>query len=108
MRTLLGSYGGEVRSRSTAADALEEVRAWRPDVLVTDVAMPEQDGYWLIAQVRALGPEEGGRTPAVALTALGGTEDRARSLLAGFGQHLCKPVSPRELAAAVASLAGRV
>jgi CheY-like chemotaxis protein len=58
--------------------------------------------------VRALGPDEGGRTPAVALTALSGSDDRARSLLAGFQQHLRKPVSLGELAAAVANLAGRI
>jgi CheY-like chemotaxis protein len=108
MRALLGRFDGEVRCQPSAESALEEVRAWRPDVIVSDIAMPDHDGYWFIAQVRALAPDEGGRTPAVALTALAGAEDRARSLLAGFQQHLRKPVSPSELAAAVASLAGRL
>ena len=77
----------------------------RPDVIVSDVGMPEADGYDLIRQVRARhSPKE---IPAIALTAFARPEDRKRALLAGFQSHVAKPVDPAELVAAVASLAGR-
>ncbi len=76
-------------------------------VLVFDIGMPGEDGYWLIRRVRALPAERGGGTPAVALTAYARTEDRVRALTAGYQVHLAKPVEPAELIAAVASLAGR-
>jgi len=76
-------------------------------VLVSDIEMPGQDGYSLIRKVRALGPEQGGKTPAVALTAFGRPGDRIRSLRAGFNLHLTKPVDPAELIASVASMIGR-
>jgi CheY-like chemotaxis protein len=69
--------------------------------------MPGQDGYSLIRKLRALGPEQGGKTPAVALTAFGRPEDRIRSLRAGFNIHVSKPVDPAELVAIVASMLGR-
>jgi signal transduction histidine kinase/ActR/RegA family two-component response regulator len=105
-QAILAGAGAEVRTCVTAADALEVLRAWRPDVLVSDVEMPGEDGYALIRKVRALAPEEGGRTPAVALTAYGRTQDRMRSLAAGYTMHVPKPVDPGELTAIVASLAG--
>ena len=70
--------------------------------------MPEEDGYALIRQVRALPAEEGGNTPAVALTAYARSEDRLKVILAGFQMHMAKPVEAAELLALVASLAGRV
>ena len=70
--------------------------------------MPGEDGFSLIARVKALPAEEGGRTPVVALTAYASEEDRLRALSAGFAEHLPKPVEPAELVAAVAQLAGRV
>jgi CheY-like chemotaxis protein/anti-sigma regulatory factor (Ser/Thr protein kinase) len=90
----------------TSDDALREVQR-RPGVLVSDIEMPGQDGYSLIRKVRSLGPEQGGKTPAVALTAFGRPEDRIRSLRAGFNLHLTKPVDPAELIASVASMIGR-
>ena len=87
--------------------ALDIVRAWRPDVLVSDIEMPGEDGYWLIHRVRALDDAEGGHTPAVALTAYGRVQDRTRALTAGYNMHVPKPVDPGELAAIVASVAGR-
>jgi CheY-like chemotaxis protein len=80
------------------------VSAWRPDVIVSDIAMPEEDGYAFIRRVRSLPPEEGGRTPAVALTALARPKDRVCALAAGFQTHLPKPVDPSELVLAVANL----
>jgi signal transduction histidine kinase/ActR/RegA family two-component response regulator len=107
MRVLLGGYGADVRVASSAVEGLAQVIAWRPDVLVSDIAMPERDGFWLVEHVRMLAPEEGGDTPAVALTALADRDDRARALTAGFQRHLRKPVSLGEIGSAVAELAGR-
>ena len=74
-------------------------------MIVSDIEMPGDDGYALVRAVRALPPEQGGRTPALALTALNRTADRIRSLMAGFNMHVPKPVDPAELTAIVASLA---
>jgi len=81
---------------------------WRPAVLVTDIAMPGQDGYALLRRIRALSAEQGGRLPAVALTALGGARERKRALSAGFQGHLPKPVDRIELARVIASVADSV
>ena len=107
VQEVLNQAGGEVRGTVTADEALRVLEQWRPDVLVSDIEMPGQDGYTLIRKVRALTPERGGKTRAVALTAFGRPEDRIRSLMAGFDIHVSKPVDPGELTAIVASLAGR-
>jgi len=99
--------GGEVISCGTADEALQAFARSRPDVLLSDIEMPGQDGYSLIRKLRALGPEQGGKTPAAALTAFGRPEDRIRSLRAGFNIHVSKPVDPAELVAIVASMLGR-
>jgi signal transduction histidine kinase/ActR/RegA family two-component response regulator len=104
---VLVQAGGEVISCGTADDALQAFARSRPDVIVSDIEMPGQDGYSLIRKLRALGPEQGGKTPAVALTAFGRPEDRIRSLRAGFNIHVSKPVDPAELVAIVASMLGR-
>ena len=96
-----------VTTAASVAEAIAAVAAGRFDVIVSDVGMPEQDGFDLIRQVRALPADAGGRTPAVALTALARVEDRRRALLAGFQIHVPKPVDPAELLAVVASVAGR-
>jgi len=83
------------------------LRQWAPDVLVADIEMPEEDGYSLIRKVRALDAERGGRTPAVALSAYGRTQDRMRSLTAGYNMHVPKPVDPGELTTIIASVGGR-
>jgi CheY-like chemotaxis protein len=90
------------------SEALALLRELRPDVLVSDLGMPEEDGYSLIRKVRALLAEDGGRTPAVALTAYARVEDRLKVLRSGFQTHLPKPVEPAELVAVIANLAGRV
>jgi CheY-like chemotaxis protein len=104
---VLVQAGGEVISCGTADDALQAFARSRPDVIVSDIEMPGQDGYSLIRKLRALGPEQGGKTPAVALTAFGRPEDRIRSLRAGFNIHVSKPVDPAELVAIVASMLER-
>ena len=79
----------------------------RLDVLVSDVGMPGEDGYDLIRAIRSLPDDQGGNTPAAAVTALARADDRKRALLAGFHTHMAKPLEPAELVAVVASLAGR-
>jgi signal transduction histidine kinase/ActR/RegA family two-component response regulator len=101
---ILSRAGADVRTCVGAADALELLRRWRPDVLVSDIEMPGEDGYSLIRSVRALAAEEGGTTPAIALTAYGRALDRKRALAAGYRMHVPKPVDPGELTAIVASV----
>jgi signal transduction histidine kinase len=108
VRTILTGAGAEVRTVLSADGAFESLRRWRPDVLVCDVEMPVEDGYSLIRRVRALPVAEGGRTPAVALTAYGRPQDRLRSLAAGFSMHVPKPVDPAELTAILATVCRRV
>jgi CheY-like chemotaxis protein len=76
-------------------------------VLLSDIAMPGEDGYALIRQVRALAPDRGGRVPAAALTAYATLEDRRKALLAGYNEHIPKPVDPLRLIATVAELLGQ-
>ena len=108
VQRLLEDRGAVVQTAGRAADAVELIRSQRPDVLVSDIGMPEEDGYALIRQVRALPVEQGGTTPAIALTAYARSEDRLKVILAGFQMHMAKPVEAAELLALVASLAGRV
>jgi CheY-like chemotaxis protein len=88
----------------SAADALKAFENSLSDVLVSDLAMPEQNGYELIEQIRRRGPERGGNVPAIALTAYARVEDRIRALTAGFQMHVPKPIDPNELLAVVANL----
>jgi signal transduction histidine kinase len=104
-RRVLEDCGAHVVTAGSAAEALAAVSPNRvPSVIVSDIGMPEQDGYDLIKQVRLL-PGDAGRVPAIALTALARGEDRTRALLAGYQQHISKPVNPAELVAAIANLA---
>lgn len=102
---VLTASGAEVRTSNAAQDGLAILRAWRPDVLVSDIAMPNHDGYWLIERVRALPQEAGGATPAAALTAYVRLEERVRVLEAGFQIYIPKPVEPNELRKIVGQLA---
>ena len=97
------------RSLPPAVDdaAPEVLGQWRPDILLSDIGMSNGDGYELIRKVRKLNPDQGGKIPAVALTAYAREEDRIRALLAGFQMHVVKPVNPDELLAVMASLTGR-
>jgi CheY-like chemotaxis protein len=104
---ILTAAGAVVRSCARASEALEVLRDWRPDVLVSDLEMPGEDGLSLIRKVRALAAEAGGTTPALALTAYGRLKDGMRSLAAGYSMHISKPVDPAELTAIVASVARR-
>jgi signal transduction histidine kinase/ActR/RegA family two-component response regulator len=104
---ILAAAGATVRTCDSAPAALVIVQQWRPDVLVSDIEMPGEDGYTLIQKVRALDADRGGKTPAVALTAYGRMQDRILSLTAGYNMHVPKPVDPVELTTIIASLAGR-
>ncbi|HEX8153338.1 MAG TPA: ATP-binding protein, partial [Thermoanaerobaculia bacterium] len=97
MTTTLRSAGAEVRECSSAGEAFEAVAEWRPAVLVSDLAMPDEDGYSLIRRLRASGHD----VPAVAITAYVRSEDEARVRAAGFHRHVAKPFDPQELVAAV-------
>jgi PAS domain S-box-containing protein len=105
LATILGRAGAEVTAVSSADEALATLRRWRPDVLVSDIGMPGDDGYILIGKIRALRPDEGSQVPALALTAYARSEDRIRALEAGFHTHIAKPVDPLELTALIAGLA---
>jgi CheY-like chemotaxis protein len=102
---ILTAAGAVVRTCGAAREALAIVREWRPDVLISDIEMPGEGGYTFIRKVRALDAEQGGKTPAVALTAYGRTQDRMLSLAAGFNMHVPKPVDPGELTTIIASVA---
>jgi CheY-like chemotaxis protein len=102
---ILRQGGASVTAVGSAEEALAVLQLERPDVLLSDLAMPGRGGYWLIGQVRALPPERGGATPAAALTAYTGPEHRASVLRAGFQYHIEKPVGVRELVGVVAILA---
>jgi len=95
----------EVTDVASVAEALDAIKLVKYDVLVSDIGMPERDGYDLIRNIRQLAPEEGGRIPAVALTAYARFEDRIKALSAGFQMHIPKPVEPAELLTIVAGLA---
>ena len=101
--TLLEQSGARVTAVSSGAEALAALAESPPDVLVSDIEMPEESGYDLIRRLRNLPPERGGRIPAVALTAYARSEDRMRALRAGFQIHVSKPVLPAELVAVVSS-----
>lgn len=105
---MLAQAGAETRTAASVAEAMAILATLSPeqypDVLVSDLSMPEEDGYSLIRQIRQLAPEQGGRLPAIALTAFGRMEDRVRVLGAGFQSHVIKPVEAEELVAVIASL----
>jgi CheY-like chemotaxis protein len=99
--------GAETFAVESASEAFEAFASFRPDVLVSDVAMPVEDGYSLVRRLRRLSPEDGGRVPAIAVSAYAREEDRIRSLAAGFQQHITKPLDPTELVGAIDRLVRR-
>jgi PAS domain S-box-containing protein len=108
IKRLLEDCAAEVLTAGSVDEALVLVETEKPDVLISDIGMPDADGFELLKRVRALGPDRGGKVPAIALTAFARSEDRTRALRAGFLVHVSKPVDPSELIATVASVAGRV
>ncbi|HVT89055.1 MAG TPA: ATP-binding protein, partial [Tepidisphaeraceae bacterium] len=106
IQRLLVEREADVLVAESASRALEILQDESPDVLLSDIGMPQMDGYEFIRKVRSLPFEKGGRTPAVALTAFARSEDRTRAMMAGYQVHLAKPVEPQELVATVASIVG--
>jgi PAS domain S-box-containing protein len=102
----LKDAGAEVSSAASAGEAMETLQRLKPDVLLSDIQMPDEDGYTLIRKVRALGPNAGGQIRAAALSAYARSEDRARALRAGFQAYVAKPIQADELVAVVANLVG--
>jgi len=108
LTVVLEQCGAVVTAVASVREALGALAHQRPDILVSDIGMPEEDGYSLIEKVRVLeAAQRGGRIPAVALTAYAAPEDRRRALAAGYELHVPKPVTPEELVTAVANLSGR-
>ncbi len=108
LSTLLRERGAKVTSVSSVDAALEVIAQFKPDVLVSDIGMPDQDGYVLIQRVKEMEADIGIRIPAIALTAYARVEDHQKALLAGFQLHMTKPVKSDELIACVASLAEQI
>ncbi len=108
VKRILEDCAAIVTVASSAEDGLAALKRQKTDVIVSDIGMPGTDGYQFIRAVRKLGEDEGGKSPAIALTAFARSEDRQRAMLAGFDIHIAKPVEPAELIAVVARLARRV
>jgi CheY-like chemotaxis protein len=107
VQAVLADCGADVSVAGSADEALELLRSVYVDVLVSDIGLPDCDGYDLIRRLREREREHGGRIPAVALTAYAGDDDRARAVAAGFQHYVTKPVGPADLADVVARAAGR-
>jgi PAS domain S-box-containing protein len=99
IRAILSRCNAKVSTASSAAEGFQAVRQHQPDLILSDIGMPVEDGYEFLIKLRQLSDVEGGDTPAVALTAFARSEDRRRALMAGFQMHLAKPIEPSELLA---------
>lgn len=107
MKRFLEVRGAAVTTAASVDEAMELLANEVPDVLLSDIGMPDHDGYELIQRVRDLPEEEGGAMPAVAITAFARADDRERALMSGFQMHMAKPVDPLALLSAIERLAGR-
>ena len=105
--TMLKRYGARVTPTKSAEEALAVFEREQPDVMVSDIGMPDQDGYELVRKLRALPPEKGGQTPAIALTGYASRKDRERALSSGYQQHMAKPIEQVEMIETIAALVGR-
>ncbi len=104
LTTVLEQYGAKVTAVASVAEALDAFEKLQPNVLVSDIGMPHENGYSLIRKLRNIEAERGGRIPAIALTAYARSEDQAAAIAAGFQIHLAKPVEPAQLVAVVANI----
>lgn len=102
--TILQNQGAQVEVAASAAAALVILEQWQPDLLISDIGMPNMDGYMLIRQVRSRPPEQGGLIPAIALTAYAAEIDQQQALAAGFQRHLAKPIEPVQLIQGIVNL----
>jgi signal transduction histidine kinase/ActR/RegA family two-component response regulator len=105
--TVITRTGAEVQACTSASEALAKLVEWKPDVILSDIAMPDEDGYSFIGKVRSLPRDKGGETPAAALTAYARDIDRRQALAAGFQMHIAKPIGASQLVTMIAQLAGR-
>ena len=105
LEIMLNQYGAEVRAAASASAALDTFLRWKPDILVSDIGMPIEDGLTLIGRIRDLSPEQGCNVPAAALSAYVRENDKLDALAAGFQTHISKPVEPQTLGETVAELA---
>jgi CheY-like chemotaxis protein len=108
VKHVLEARNATVITASGASEGLVLIEQERPEVILSDIGMPEMDGYDFMRQVRALGKSRGGGVPAIALTAFARSEDRQRALLSGYQSHISKPMEAAELVAVVASVTGLV
>jgi CheY-like chemotaxis protein len=106
LRTALEHCNAQVTTAGSAAEALATIAQVRPDVIVSDIGMPLEDGYTFVRKLRARPRESGGATPAIALTAYARPQDQRRALAAGFQRHASKPIEPRELFAVISDVVG--
>ena len=107
LSTVITRTGAEVETCDSASEALAKLAEWRPDVILSDIAMPDEDGYSFIHKVRALPRDKGGEIPAAALTAYARDVDRTQALAAGYQMHIAKPIGAGQLVSMIARLAGR-
>ena len=106
-KLMLTLYHADVIAAATAVEGLAQLQTHRPEVIVSDIGMPETDGYQFMREVRNLPAHKGGQTPAIALTAFNGVEDQTKAIDAGFQKHLSKPVELQLLIDTIAGVAGR-
>jgi PAS domain S-box-containing protein len=107
LSTMLKRYGARVTATKSAAEAFRAIASDTPDILISDIGMPDEDGYEFIRKLRALPPDKGGHTPAIALTGYASRKDRERALDSGYQQHMAKPIEQADMIAAIAALIGR-
>ena len=107
LSTVITRTGAEVKACTSANEALAKLIEWKPDVILSDIAMPDEDGYSFIGKVRSLPRDKGGETPAAALTAYARDVDRRQALAAGYQMHIAKPIGASQLVTMIARLAGR-
>ncbi|HET6423609.1 MAG TPA: PAS domain S-box protein [Planctomycetaceae bacterium] len=105
---LLEQCHATVLTAGSADEAAKQVPAFQPNVIVSDIGMPGTDGYQFMRRIRAMSADQGGRTPAIALTAFARSEDRTKAMMAGYTMHIAKPIEPQELIATVGNLVGRL
>lgn len=101
---ILEQTGAAIKVAASAAEGLEILEQFKPDILISDIGLPEMNGYELMHQLRSLSPEQGGQIPAIALTAYAGELDQQQALAVGFQRHLAKPIEPDTLVRAIAAL----
>jgi CheY-like chemotaxis protein/anti-sigma regulatory factor (Ser/Thr protein kinase) len=107
LKIMIEQFGAEVKTCVSSAEAFDALLNWNPDILISDIEMPGENGLQLLEKIRSLNRENGGRVPAIALTVYASAEDRRRALSAGYQMHIAKPAEPVELARIIAELVAR-